>query len=70
MISTQVEKVAPCSPALDLFAAAGYVEIPGDPEGEGDDQRDALHPTHRNLAVFELCCAEIDKARDELRVMG
>ena len=63
-----VEKVAPCAPALDLFAAAGYVEIPGDPEGEGDDQRDALHPTHRNLAVFELCCAEIDKARDDLRV--
>ena len=29
-----VEKVAPCAPALDLFAAAGYVEIPGDPEGE------------------------------------
>ena len=43
---------------------------PGDPEGEGDDQRDALHPTHRNLAVFELCCAEIDKARDDLRVMS
>ena len=65
-----VEKVAPCAPALDLFAAAGYVEIPGDPEGEDDEKRDALHPTHRNLAVFELCCAEIDKARDDLRVMS
>ena len=40
-----------------------------DPEGEDDEKRDALHPTHRNLAVFELCCAEIDKARDELRVI-
>jgi len=63
-------KILPCAPALDLFAAAGYVEIPGDPEGADDEKRDSLHPTHRNLAVFELCCSEIDKAREQLRVLG
>ena len=58
--------MAPVPAAVELFEAAGYVSIPGDPEGEGDAKRDQLCPTHRNLAVFELCVAEIDKAREGL----
>ena len=46
-----VEKVAPCAPALDLFAAAGYVEIPGDPEGEDDEPTGEHAAPHAMLAT-------------------
>ena len=58
--------VAKVPAAVRLFDAAGYVQIPGDPDGDGDAKRDQLHPTHRNLAVFETCVAEIDRAREGL----
>ena len=49
-------------PAEALLRAAGYVLIPGDPDGDGDATRDQLHPSHRNLAAFELVLAEVEKA--------
>ena len=55
-------KIAGVEPAEALLRAAGYVLIPGDPDGDGDATRDRLHPSHRNLAAFELVLAEVEKA--------
>lgn len=56
-------KIAPVESATEILFAAGYALIPGDPDDDDEDARkDKLHPTHRNLAAFELCATEIDRA--------
>ena len=58
--------IASVQPAVECLIAAGYVLIPGDPEGEDENaKRDCLHPSHRNLAAFELCAKEIESSLKE-----
>ncbi|KAH8069502.1 hypothetical protein JL721_5805 [Aureococcus anophagefferens] len=56
-------KVAGSAAAEGVLEAAGYALIPGDPDDDdADAKRDKLHPTHRNLAAFELLRAAVEKA--------
>ncbi|KAH8055984.1 hypothetical protein JL722_7808 [Aureococcus anophagefferens] len=56
-------KVAGSAAAEGVLEAAGFALIPGDPDDDdADAKRDKLHPTHRNLAAFELLRAAVEKA--------
>ena len=56
-------KVAGSAVAEGVLEAAGFALIPGDPDDDdADAKRDKLHPTHRNLAAFELLRAAVEKA--------